>query len=240
MGSNNELNLSDSGAPMSETDQKIRRASIRAILADNGLTQIERNRMVQGLMDGRRRSSVISDSTGEYSRRGSGFVSDVDDCHSLSGYVSAESSSPQRRSSVNSFRLQGKRSFSGASEILAHEICCNVSRSNSMVNPCPRCTHYERNCNIVSPCCGMLFGCRICHDECDDLPPPMKRSSLCNDPDCLTPATTILPLENVVTPRSSFCSLLLPEIEDSHHTLDRHAIEEVICKSCNTRQSSKT
>jgi hypothetical protein len=27
------------------------------------------------------------------------------------------------------------------------------------------CVHYERNCNIVSPCCNRVFGCRICHDE---------------------------------------------------------------------------
>ena len=27
------------------------------------------------------------------------------------------------------------------------------------------CVHYERNCNIVAPCCGRVFGCRICHDE---------------------------------------------------------------------------
>jgi hypothetical protein len=31
------------------------------------------------------------------------------------------------------------------------------------------CVHYERNCNIVAPCCGKIFGCRICHDE---LSPP--------------------------------------------------------------------
>jgi hypothetical protein len=27
------------------------------------------------------------------------------------------------------------------------------------------CVHYERNCNIVAPCCDRIFGCRICHDE---------------------------------------------------------------------------
>lgn len=31
------------------------------------------------------------------------------------------------------------------------------------------CVHYERNCNIVAPCCNRVFGCRICHDE---LSPP--------------------------------------------------------------------
>lgn len=27
------------------------------------------------------------------------------------------------------------------------------------------CVHYERNCNIVAPCCNIVYGCRICHDE---------------------------------------------------------------------------
>ncbi len=41
------------------------------------------------------------------------------------------------------------------------------------------CVHYERNCQIVAPCCNRVFGCRICHDE---LSPnghsPMNRFSI--------------------------------------------------------------
>eukprot|EP00957_Ditylum_brightwellii_P089437 6810684-Ditylum_brightwellii.AAC.1 len=37
----------------------------------------------------------------------------------------------------------------------------------------PRCTHYERYCTLISPCCGLAFGCRICHDDCPVLPPPI-------------------------------------------------------------------
>ena len=37
----------------------------------------------------------------------------------------------------------------------------------------PACEHYERNCTVISPCCGLAFGCRICHDECPVLPPPI-------------------------------------------------------------------
>ena len=38
------------------------------------------------------------------------------------------------------------------------------------------CVHYERNCNIVAPCCGRVFGCRICHDELSPPGhPPMNR-----------------------------------------------------------------
>ncbi len=29
-----------------------------------------------------------------------------------------------------------------------------------------KCVHYEeRKCNIVAPCCGQIYGCRVCHDE---------------------------------------------------------------------------
>ena len=26
------------------------------------------------------------------------------------------------------------------------------------------CDHYNRNCNIISPCCGNQYSCRLCHD----------------------------------------------------------------------------
>ncbi len=31
------------------------------------------------------------------------------------------------------------------------------------------CVHYERNCNIIAPCCQKVFGCRVCHDELTNL-----------------------------------------------------------------------
>lgn len=38
------------------------------------------------------------------------------------------------------------------------------------------CVHYERNCNMVAPCCDSVFGCRICHDELSPTGhPPMNR-----------------------------------------------------------------
>ncbi|VEU43802.1 unnamed protein product [Pseudo-nitzschia multistriata] len=39
-----------------------------------------------------------------------------------------------------------------------------------------KCNHYERNCNIIAPCCGRIVGCRICHDETSPPGhPPMNR-----------------------------------------------------------------
>ena len=38
------------------------------------------------------------------------------------------------------------------------------------------CVHYERNCNVIAPCCNRAFGCRICHDELSPSGhPPMNR-----------------------------------------------------------------
>jgi len=38
------------------------------------------------------------------------------------------------------------------------------------------CVHYERNCNIVAPCCDRIVGCRICHDELSPADhPPLNR-----------------------------------------------------------------
>eukprot|EP00986_Skeletonema_menzelii_P005125 scaffold1811_cov145-Skeletonema_menzelii.AAC.16 len=27
------------------------------------------------------------------------------------------------------------------------------------------CVHYERKCNVIAPCCGAEWGCRVCHDD---------------------------------------------------------------------------
>lgn len=41
------------------------------------------------------------------------------------------------------------------------------------------CVHYERNCNVVAPCCDRVFGCRVCHDELSATGhPPMNRFTI--------------------------------------------------------------
>ena len=37
----------------------------------------------------------------------------------------------------------------------------DISRNRTMEKSRPICEHYERNCSIVSPCCGLVFGCRM-------------------------------------------------------------------------------
>ncbi len=39
----------------------------------------------------------------------------------------------------------------------------------------PKCSHYIRHCSIISPCCGMVFGCRLCHNECEEQGMPFMK-----------------------------------------------------------------
>ena len=38
--------------------------------------------------------------------------------------------------------------------------------------------HYQRKCNVVAPCCGVPFGCRVCHDEMSAACGPMDRFAI--------------------------------------------------------------
>ena len=115
-------------------------------------------------------------------------------------------------------------------------VCNPAGVSRLMEQSRPECPHYKRNCTLVSPCCGLAFGCRICHDDCPVLPPPMqrRRGSVSS-----TPAHHA---QKVVERRRSMPidSQLEHENEDTHHLIDRFAVKEVICRRCYLRQSSKT
>lgn len=112
-----------------------------------------------------------------------------------------------------------------------------VQASRLMEQSRPPCEHYHRKCTIISPCCGLAFGCRICHDDCPVLPPPLssKQCHLETDEELL-PATSH---KNKLERRRSM-PVDLGGDEDDHHLIDRFAIKEVICRECFTRQSSKT
>mmetsp|Transcript_15909 Transcript_15909/g.33171 ORF Transcript_15909/g.33171 Transcript_15909/m.33171 type:complete len:612 (+) Transcript_15909:45-1880(+) len=120
----------------------------------------------------------------------------------------------------------------------------------------PPCNHYQRNCSIVSPCCGMIFGCRICHDDSDVLPPPFLLNGGHPSPAQLAatgiaggshtmeevPLTESKPASASLSNGTHRSASLPPNFEDdeTHHNIDRFAIKEVICRECYTRQSSKT
>ena len=136
---------------------------------------------------------------------------------------------------------------------------CNVCLPNDngvarlMEQSRPPCEHYVRNCTLISPCCGLAFGCRFCHDECPVLPPPVIRqqaerrsssTSVVATSATAAPAAThhypsklgrrrSMPVDLQMDPENN-------ELMETHHLIDRHAVQEVICRQCYTRQSSKT
>eukprot|EP00980_Cylindrotheca_fusiformis_P013044 scaffold3267_cov140-Cylindrotheca_fusiformis.AAC.6 len=116
----------------------------------------------------------------------------------------------------------------------------NVSRR--MEKSRPPCTHYERNCTIVSPCCGVAFGCRICHDDCPVLPMPFSKRKGAADAQGAARVNWADTVEAVKQKQEKRRSLPLgfDGGEETHHEIDRFAIHEVICRLCYTRQSSKT
>merc|ERR1719410_3397915 len=123
--------------------------------------------------------------------------------------------------------MDGRRNSGSSSTCTPAPISGNNS-ARLMIESCPPCDHYERNCSIISPCCGACFGCRICHDECPVLPPPRYGVQQKSQSGSRYPRASSMP--------ASLASLPEPE----HHKIDRFAIREIICKICLTRQSSKT
>jgi hypothetical protein len=120
----------------------------------------------------------------------------------------------------------------------------NVNRR--MEKSRPACNHYERNCTIISPCCGLAFGCRICHDDCPVLPMPYsKRTAVMEGGQQQQQAARINWQDNVEggvkLKHEKRRSLPLGfDEEETHHEIDRFAIRELICRLCYVRQSSKT
>jgi RING finger/CHY zinc finger protein 1 len=113
------------------------------------------------------------------------------------------------------------------------------------------CDHYDRNCSLISPCCGMVFGCRICHDECDNLCPPIFKKELdeivsktgtdsYHIPQKIKLKDGVKAKQSRRGSMSSIMSSISAIGDDVHHNFDRFSVTEVICRQCYTRQSSKT
>ena len=137
----------------------------------------------------------------------------------------------------------------------------NVSRR--MEKSRPACGHYERNCTIISPCCGLAFGCRICHDECPVLPMPFARRPQFAAPpppqqqqqagaadgnvaggvqqERILNWDAVEKAKHKQEKRRSMPLSYDDYVgEETHHEIDRFSIAEVICRLCYVRQSSKT
>jgi hypothetical protein len=112
-----------------------------------------------------------------------------------------------------------------------------INSNRRMEKSRPNCEHYERNCSIISPCCGLAFGCRICHDECPVLPPPFNQRQ--NEDQSNWKESIDMGKNKPQLKKRRSLPIEFDEVE-THHQIDRFAIAEVICRHCFTRQSSKT
>ena len=267
---------------MDEDEQRERRSSIKEIMQDQSLTEIERRRSIQSLMDGRRRSSggassvhggmsmmaaaaaaaadfydssddsLMDDDSDEHFRG-----NDEDDPPIRSGRNSPGGSNSSLSSAGNvPFERKGRsaslRGFAAGAAAAAAAAAAAVgdpddvmATSQRMEKSRPKCTHYDRNCTLVSPCCGLAFGCRICHDECPVLPPPILLGRQDTD-DNKAPShddwKTHMLDDHEERPKPTKRKSLPTKFseEETHHNIDRFAVKEVICRNCFTRQSSKT
>mmetsp|Transcript_17968 Transcript_17968/g.40606 ORF Transcript_17968/g.40606 Transcript_17968/m.40606 type:complete len:460 (+) Transcript_17968:264-1643(+) len=230
---------------MSEEQAKERRASIRDILKDPRLSQLEKRKSVQYLMDGRRRADFEDseeDSSSSVGARG---------CTSLPGSRRSSSlgaSSLTITAGLTNLGVDGAAASVSEESLLGGDGAVDALPKRCVLSA-PPCEHYERNCHIVSPCCGLVFGCRICHNNCETLPPPsfLPKFEGQADPEETEPSETGFIIEAMTTveskPTTNFqrSSSILTDFEDeAHHEIDRFSITEVICRVCYTRQSSKT
>lgn len=238
---------------MTQDEERERRASIQAIMRDSKLTPHERRKSIQSLMDGRRRSSAFQDSADPNGsvaaaaamaayELGSLSDDDEDDIIPEDGVVNPSGRRMSTRSARRLSSLGGSRRSSLRNSFNGGFKCTEIPEK--LEKSRPPCGHYQRKCSIISPCCGLVFGCRICHDDSPELPPPFLRrvsqeSDSTMDEDGKMPANGAGGVARAIDHRSASLPANFEE-EETHHNIDRFAIAEVICRECYTRQSSKT
>lgn len=246
---------------MTTDQQKDRRASIREIMQDRQLTEFERRRSIQSLMDGRRRSSGGTATKSGGSTAGSmtmmaaaaaaaaEFYDSEDDSSmedgpttgsadsSLSGSDRLRNPAFQRKGRSASLKAfaSGAQAVAAAAAAAAAEFSEDpqdvLHTAQRMEKSRPPCNHYDRQCTLISPCCGLAFGCRICHDDCPVLPPPSEKPP---------PKTWSSDAHRKRPKLEKRRSLPMDfQEEETHHIIDRFQIVEIICRQCYTRQCSK-
>lgn len=157
---------------MAPTEETQRRASIQAVMADHTLSPMTKRRSIQHLMDGRRNSMAssvasIDSRTDELNDQMKGGSS-----HSRHGRPR-----PLRRNLHSTDGQENVLDMYGYEDaapdaVYSYDqaggfICSEQTRRSELSRPV--CTHYERKCTMIAPCCGAAFGCRICHDDCEAL-----------------------------------------------------------------------
>ena len=193
-------------------------------MADLSLTDLERRVRIQQLMDGSSRQDDTTSSISSSNNDATTGTSATDDglqmlpppprrmmmmmdtaTSSLSGMTIGNNDTDVRRNDDgnSSATREGRMKDDG-----------KVGDDDDDEGAAP-CIHYENNCDIISPCCNRIFGCRVCHDDCISNMSMMSTSTT-------TTATT--------TPTTT-CGI---------RTMDRFAITQIVCRNCRTKQSSNT
>lgn len=202
----------DRRGSMSQEEERQRRASIKAILADESIPIQERRRSIQNLMDGRRSSIGTASTVSVHDENPYGYG---DGDGSGMGDVGRRFQPSMTDNSPMHFDAPG-------------EICIPISNEATKRAELtrPHCVHYDRKCTLIAPCCGAAFGCRICHDDSPILPPLLIHRQAMGR----YPRSSSMPMNP---------ALAMQTPEDTHHTIDRFAVKEIICRECYTKQSSK-
>ena len=246
---------------MTPREAQDRRTSIQAIMKDPNLTAQERRKSIQSLMDGRRRSSAAPDNGGAMAAAAAAAAMEFDDsseeeedeggevdADAIDAVAAASAAGGKRQSFTQSEKSSKRRASLRDSLTMGFSNMgvnngSNEELSRKLEQTRPKCGHYDRNCSMVSSCCGMVFGCRICHDDCPNLPPPFLLQLQNNGgagEQCLPAATSDSSSKQPdIVHRSASMPANFAE-EETYHTFDRFGVKEVICRECFTRQSSKT
>ena len=308
---------------MSQEEQNDRRKRIREIMNDPNLSQQEKNKQIQFLMDGRRRSSATGSVTWsvsssmhdpeeifrqqqqqiqwqqqqqqqqsaghlsysslgaraeERSDRGNGdgqmmeddtpdylydqygdyrsvasSISDssdhgLEDHHGSTSFLLPPGTYRQIHGRSLSLQDWGEEDRRAAVATVAPTLFADHpdQMGRFMEHSRPLCSHYERQCTIISPCCGLPFGCRICHDDCPVLPPPKRLQCVpvaaAAAAETTTTTETLAAASRMERRHSMPLNLDDNEFDEDqqHHRIDRFAIREIICRKCFFKQSSKT
>ena len=174
---NVEIEIADSASSNSnikEEGQKeidatiLKRRQIQNIRNDSSLDELTKRIRIQQLMDGSNRlknnqinngnanntnTSLSASSTSTVTSGGA--FSEVVRRNSTTGLVMATSTSSNEN---NIDIITGTTNTVTNSRYPSNYVANNVHVM--------KCVHYEdRKCNIISPCCSQIFGCRVCHDE---------------------------------------------------------------------------
>jgi hypothetical protein len=137
---------------MTLAEERHRRASIKAVLADDTLSPTQKRRSIQHLMDGRRQS-INNTATATNGT-------------SITPYLPASTAADG--AVENNTMGYGTAVPDSATNTSTSGAVCNEQTKQAELQR-PHCPHYERNCTMIAPCCGAAFGCRICHDDCPTL-----------------------------------------------------------------------